>query len=139
MRYKKFKDKLVVRIDQGEEILEKLELICRKENIQLGQISGIGAVNQATVGLFDPEIQLYHSIELKGDYEVTSLSGNITRQDEKVYLHIHANLSDEDHKTLGGHLNRAVVSATCEIVIDIIQGEVKRKYDDQTGLNLLDL
>lgn len=35
----------------------------------------------------------------------------------------------------GGHLDRAVVSAVCEMVISVIDGEVDRIYDEGTGLN----
>ena len=38
---------------------------------------------------------------------------------------------------VGGHLNRAVVSVTCEMVIRILSGAVDRRPDPETGINLL--
>ena len=45
---------------------------------------------------------------------------------------------DAEGKVFGGHLNRAIVSATCEMIINIIDGEVDRKLDENIGLNLFE-
>ena len=57
----------------------------------------------------------------------------------KIYLHIHVNLADEEHRTFGGHLNEAVVSATCEAIIEEFEGEVDRFFDEKIGINLMDV
>ena len=43
---------------------------------------------------------------------------------------------DENGHVFGGHLNEATVSATCEMVIEIIDGKVDRYFDEEIGLNL---
>ena len=137
MNYRRFDKKYVIRIDRGEKIVETLAKICVENNITLGIISGIGAVSKAKIGLFKPEEKKYFTTELLGDYEITSLNGNISIMNGEVYLHLHINLADEKHKTFGGHLNEAVVSATCEVIIEKIEGSIERKFDKEKGLNLL--
>jgi len=139
MQTKKFNNKIIVRIDKGEEIVKSLEEVCQNNNITLGSISGIGATNKATVGLFDVATKEYHSKELIGNYEIAPLSGNISTMDNKIYLHLHINLCDSNHNSFGGHLNSAIVSATCECVIDIIDGKINRKFSDEIGLNLINI
>ncbi len=54
----------------------------------------------------------------------------------EVYLHLHITLSDSHCNAFGGHLNSAIVSGTCEVVIGIIEGEVDREFSEEIGLNL---
>jgi len=133
---KKFNNAVIVRIDKGEEILESLYAVCKKYNITLGSVSGIGATNKAKVGLFEVETKEYHATELTGNYEIAPLTGNISTMNGETYIHVHINLSDNTYKSFGGHLNYAVVSATCECVIHIIDGECDREFSEEIGLNL---
>ena len=136
MEFKKFGNKYFVRIDKGEEIVESLKKFCEKNNIKLGTITGIGATNKVTVGLFKAETKEYHSTELTGNFEIAPLHGNISTMSGKTYLHLHVNLCNKEHKSFGGHLNSATVSATFEAVIDVIDGEVDRAFSEEIGLNL---
>jgi len=136
VEYKKFGNKYIIRIDKGEEIVDNLKIFCEKEQITLGWITGIGAVNKATIGLFKTDSKIYQTTELRGDYEITSLVGNISRMDGKVYLHLHINLSDINYNVFGGHLNSAVVSGTGEFIVESIEGQVNRQFDKEAGLNL---
>ena len=55
---------------------------------------------------------------------------------DEFYTHIHMSAGNEKGEVFGGHLNRAVVSATCEMVINIIDGKIDRKFNQDIGLNL---
>ena len=139
MDYKKFGEKVFVRIDSGEEIVETLTQVCKKLDIAAGTITGIGATDKAIIGLFDMKTKKYHSKELVGDHEIAPVYGNISTMNGEVYLHLHVTLGNSEHMSFAGHLTSAVVSATFEGVIDIIDGEINRTLDTNTDLNILKL
>lgn len=138
MEYRKFNNTIVARIDKGEEILEKIKEIALKENITLANINALGATNDFTVGVFKTEEKKYYSNNFKGDFEIVSLTGTINTMNGEFYTHIHMSAGNDKGEVFGGHLNRAVVSATCEMIINIIDGKVDRKYDENIGLNLFE-
>lgn len=136
MNYKKFGNKYVVRIDKGEEIVQTLEKFCQDNNITLGSIQGLGAADEIKIGVFETGTKEYHVAKLNGDHEITNLTGNISTMDGEVYLHLHITLANTEYEVCGGHLNSAVVSGTCEVIIDAIDGKVDREFSDEIGLNL---
>jgi len=137
MDYKQFGDKVIFRLDKGEEIIDSLKTICKELNITLGTISGIGATNKITIGLLNTLSKKYQSNEFTGDHEITSLNGNVTTMNNEIYLHIHVTICTIEHKALSGHLASAIISVTFEGVIDIIDGKVTREFNDNVGVNLL--
>lgn len=137
MEYVRYGSKILVRLDPGEEVVTGVAAVCEKENVRLGAVSGIGAVNKAVVGLFKPDTKEYVSDTLEKPFEITALTGNISEMDNKLYLHLHITLADVEHNCFGGHLNEAIVSATAEIWIDVVKGGIDRKFNETIGLNLL--
>lgn len=138
MEYRKFGNTIVVRIDKGEEILEKIREIALKENIKLANINALGATNDFTVGVFKTAEKKYYSNNFKGDFEIVSLTGTINTMNGEFYTHIHMSAGNDKGEVFGGHLNRAIVSATCEMIINIIDGKVDRKFNEEIGLNLFE-
>lgn len=136
MEYKKFNNKIVARIGKGEEILKQIKEIALKENIKLASVRALGATNDFTVGVFKTDEKKYYSNEFKGNFEIVSLTGTINTMNGEFYTHIHMSAGNDKGEVFGGHLNKAIVSATCEMVIDIIDGTVDRYFDEEIGLNL---
>ncbi len=136
MEYRRFHDTIILRADPDEEICEKLLAVAEAEQIALAEISGLGAIKEFTTGVFDTAEKKYYSNDFSGLYEITSLVGTLTRKDGQPYLHVHMSAGDRKGNVVGGHLNRAVVSATAEIVIRVIDGAVERKFSEEIGLNL---
>lgn len=139
MKYKKFENTIIARIDKGEDIVEQVKNIALKENIKLASIQALGAINDFTVGVFKTKEKKYFANEFKGDYEIVSLTGTINTMNGEYYSHMHLSAGNDQREVFGGHLNKAIVSATCEMVIQVINGQVDRYFDEEIGLNLLKL
>ena len=135
MEYRRFENTCIVRIDRGEEILEQVKVLAEKENIKLATVQALGAINEFTVGVFDTAEKKYYANHFQGLYEIVSLWGTISTMNGESYSHIHMSAGDDKGHVVGGHLNRAVVSATCEMVINVIDGEVDREFNEEVGLN----
>ena len=136
MEYKRFGSKILVRIDKDEEILEKVKELALKEKIRLAAVQALGATNSFTVGVYNVAEKKYYANTFSGSFEIVSLTGTINTMNGEFYTHLHMSAGNDEGEVFGGHLNRAVVSATCEMVVDVLDGTVDRAYDPVTGLNL---
>jgi predicted DNA-binding protein with PD1-like motif len=136
MRYKKTGPTCIPRIDRRKEIVGTLKQFCTEQKIAFGTVQGIGAVNDAVIGLFETATKKYHTTTLSGDNELTSLLGSNTTMDGQPCLHLHATLSDASYHAFGGHLTSVVISGTCEIFIHAINARVERTFDADAGLNV---
>ncbi len=137
MEYSKKGHLIIARIDKGEEITSCIKKICEDEHLQTGVISGIGALGQVELGHFNSETKQYKTKIFTGQFEIASLTGNISRMDGVPYLHLHAMVANDDFVTYGGHFSKGFVSATAEISIVTGSSDIGRVFDDEIGLNLI--
>ncbi|RKW56355.1 MAG: DNA-binding protein [Lachnospiraceae bacterium] len=137
MEYKRQGNTIIVRVDKGEDIIKELLSLSEKENILFASISGLGAVNDIELGIFDTSAKKYHSKRLIGDFEITSLVGSLSRKEDKPYIHVHMSVGNVlTNEFFGGHLNKAIVGATAEIVLNVVEIVVEREFVEEIGLNL---
>lgn len=139
MLYKRFDNVYALRMDKGEEIMEKLKEFCRAENIRFAQVNAIGASEQAVLGVYDLGRQEYDKETCTGFCEITNLAGSVTTVNDAPYIHLHAMLADRQHNIHGGHVLELTVGATCEMFVQVIDAAVGRIHDDRLGINLWDL
>lgn len=71
--------------------------------------------------------------------EVLVLAGDVTAADDGRMVHAHTVLGRRDGSTVGGHLKQAVVYPTIELVLTEAPAHLRRRYDEDTGLALIDL
>ena len=137
--FKQFGSKYVLSIDNHQEISAALAAFCREKDIRCGAVYGLGAFNKATFRFLDPATKKYVDKTFEEQMEITNLTRNISRKDGEVYLHLHITASRRDYSCIGGHLLSAVLSGACELVVESFDGEIGRRFDSETGLNLYDL
>ncbi|WP_315122159.1 PPC domain-containing DNA-binding protein [uncultured Clostridium sp.] len=137
MDYRKFGQKYIIRLDKGDEIIASIKEICKKEKIKLASVTGIGATNKVTIGIFELDKKVYNQKEFCEDFEITSLVGNVIMSGDELIPHIHINLGDKELNVKGGHLNSAIISVTGEIILDVIDGEVSKELNEDIGIKLM--
>ena len=139
MEYRRYHNNILVQMAPGEEILEQLTLLAQKENILFAEVTGLGSIREFHICVYDLDKKHFFNNEYHEPMELISLTGTITRQDEKPYLHLHASAGTGAGNAYGGHLKKAVIYATGEFVIRLMEGEHTRYHCEENGLNLLDL
>lgn len=137
MEYRRFQDTYVIRMDRGEEVAASLTAFCRQEGVKLASVEALGAADRVVIGLYDVAAKQYHRHTFEEAMEITSLLGSVSTKEGEPYLHLHINLCRADMSVIGGHLNECRISATCEMIVRVLDGTVERKLDEAvTGLNL---
>ena len=139
MNYRSEKNRILVSLEKGDEIMDCIYKIIDNEEIPFGWINGIGAIQNIIMGSYSLSKKNYIKKQFKGEFELTSLIGNITTKQNKPFVHIHINIADNNCRTYGGHLFSAIITATCEIIILKTEKKVYRNMNDDIGLYLWDL
>lgn len=136
--YRRFGDRYVVSVANHAELSEAIMSFCAATGIAAGSITGIGAVNEATLRFFDPATKRYVDKTFAEQMEVANLTGNVSQMNGRPYIHLHCVLGRADYSALAGHLLTAHINGACEIEVSALDGSVGRRYDEETGLNMYD-
>ncbi|MCD8829575.1 DNA-binding protein [Staphylococcus gallinarum] len=139
MVYQEDNNTIVLVLELGEDIVEAVTDIARDKNGKFGTVSGIGACSEVELNFYNLETKTYEKKLIQEPLELTSLLGNISHIDDQPFAHLHATFGTNKYETYSGHLSKATVSATAEIVITMTNLDINRKFNDEIGLNLLNL
>ncbi len=112
----------IQRLRPNSDLLEELEALASQKAIALGQISGIGALKKASLGIFLPREARYAVKEFAGELEICHLSGNISLKEGKPFVHAHLVISDPDGRAHGGHLLPGCQIFIAEIILLSFRG-----------------
>lgn len=109
-----------------------------KRKIKSGFFFGLGACQDCVIGRYNENKKDYDWRKYKKQQEVASLTGNLATKQKKLILHIHAVLSGKNLRAEAGHLKKAVIFPTCEIMFFAFNKKIERKYSKSTGLFLIE-
>lgn len=124
-------------LKSGEEVINNLMAFAKKEKVSICQFTAIGAFSETVVGFFDFSLKDYKKIFFDEQMEVLTLSGDISLFKDDYKIHAHVILGKEDGSAHGGHLIKATVHPTLEIILNESPAYLQRQIDDETGLALI--
>ena len=124
----------LVYIQIDEPVMETLTSVCKNNGIMNGQISGIGAVKEIEMGVYDLDSKSYLRKQYPDNHELISFQGNITLKDDNPFIHAHITIGNHDLHTRGGHLFEMKVAVVGEFIIRNIESNVHREFDKNIGL-----
>lgn len=127
----------LLRFDRNEHLWDHLTTFCKKENIQAATFSAIGAAGELLLSFYHLPEKKYADHSVKEDVEILTITGNISLLQDNYIVHAHGSFGKQDLSVIGGHIKCLVVSATCEVSLQVLPGKIERAYDNNTGLNLL--
>ena len=139
MEYKRIENKIVFRLEKGDRLMESTQKIATTENVKMASINGIGACSKIEMGYLDLSVKEYVFKTFKGNLEILQATGNITLKNGEPFPHIHISVANDECKVFGGHLNEATISATFEGVMQIIDLEIHREFNEDLGLALMNV
>ena len=131
------KNTYVLSLKRGEELMEGIKEFCKEHHIEAAFFHAIGAANEVELAWYDLGVKQYVTALFQEDLELVSLTGNVSTMGNELVVHSHGVFSGKDMKTKGGHVNKAVVSGACEIILWRLEGTIDRAFDENTGLNLM--
>jgi uncharacterized protein len=129
----------VIVMSAGDEWASDFTGWANKSALRASSFTGIGGFSSALLGYYDVDKQEYIDITVEEQVEVLSLTGDITLEGEHRLVHAHVVCGRRDGSVVGGHLQRAVVRPTLEIILTEAPSCLKRSFDPKAGLPLIDL
>ena len=124
-------------LDSGDEVMDSIRTFAKEENLKASQFSAIGAFSELTVGFFDFDIKDYKKIEISEQVEVLNIVGDISSYNGKIQIHAHAVVGKSDGTAHGGHLLKAFVHPTLEIILTESPAYLERKMDNDAHIPLI--
>jgi uncharacterized protein len=126
--------------DTGDEAVAGLQTFARAQQLAGSHFTAIGGCRAVTLGYFEWETKQYRPIPVDEQVEVLSLVGDISlAPDGQPRVHAHIVIGKADGTAHGGHLLRATVRPTLEVILTESPVHLQRQLDPDAGIPLIRL
>jgi len=124
--------------DKGDEPVAGRTAFAKSQNVGAAHFTAIGAFSDVTLGYFGRAAKDYTKIPLREQVEALSLIGDVALYKGEPRVHAHVVVGRGDGEARGGHLLEAHVWPTLEVVLVESPRHLRKRYDPETGLALID-
>lgn len=115
-----------------------LTAFCAEKGIKAGHLTGLGSARETVLAYYNLDTKEYEGTPINERVEVIGVVGNVAvKNGSEVVVHAHGTIADQGLVPKAGHIQKMVVSATVEVSLTALQGEVNRGFDEDTGLTLM--
>ncbi|MCL4330691.1 MAG: DUF296 domain-containing protein [Candidatus Thermoplasmatota archaeon] len=132
MMHRRENDTIILKVEDGEDVLETLGRIAEFYRVESGTIQwGIGMLHDIEIGYFNGKE--YEKKKYDESAEIVSFHGSIAANDPR--FHIHTSFAGRDHAVHGGHLFSAKVGPLLEVEIHVVNTiRISREINKKSGL-----
>lgn len=125
------------RLPSGDDPASVIAKFCREEGIQTATFVLSGVLSTVTLGVYDPQQQVYVTHTEETATEILSCAGDVSFKNETPYIHATLVLADTRGRLLGGRLFSPSQIFSIEMTLRELSGQpLYRTYDPGTGLDL---
>ena len=124
--------------ETGDEVASGLSQFARDHKLECASFKAVGALSSVRLSWFNWETKAYEpAVTLDEQVELLSLIGDVALKDGAPVVHAHVVIGRRDGTAHGGHLLRASVRPTCEVVLTASPAHLQKAFDPASGLFLI--
>jgi uncharacterized protein len=122
----------------GDELSEGLLKFAKEKKLSAASFKAVGALSSVRLGWLNWDTKKYEpSVTLDEQIELLSLIGDVALKNGEPAVHAHAVIGKKDGTAHGGHLLRASIRPTCEVVLTESPAILQKFIDPESGLALI--
>lgn len=120
-----------------DEFMEQMQRFADEQHLAAASFTAIGAFSRAQLAFFDWETKEYLPIPVTEQVEVLSMVGDVALKDGRPKVHAHVLTGKRDGSVVGGHVQKAYVRPTLEVMLTESPEHLQRREDPESHLALI--